>query len=127
MARARPAVPNAAFICAIAWAMPGLGHVWLGRLRTGGILLVSLPLMFAVGLWLEGRIFGLEVRQPLVMLSALADLGIGAPYFLARALGFGEGRVVAATYEYGNSFLVVAGLLNLLVVLDAYDIALGRK
>ena len=127
MACARPAATNAVFICAIAWVMPGLGHVWLGRLRTGLILLVALTLMFAVGLWLEGRIFGFDARQPLVALSALADLGIGAPYFLARALGFGEGRVVAATYEYGNSFLVVAGLLNLLVVLDAYDIALGRK
>ena len=37
------------------------------------------------------------------------------------------GEVVAETYEYGNSFLVVAGLLNVLVVIDAYDIALGRK
>jgi hypothetical protein len=35
--------------------------------------------------------------------------------------------VVAVTYEYGNAFLVVAGLLNMLVILDAYDIALGRK
>ena len=60
-------------------------------------------------------------------LAAFADLGIGAPYFLARALELGDGRVVATTYEYGNSFLVVAGLLNMLVVVDAFDIALGRK
>jgi len=43
------------------------------------------------------------------------------------ALGYGAGDVRAVTYEYGNAFLVVAGLLNLLVVIDAYDIALGRK
>ena len=61
------------------------------------------------------------------MLAAVADLGIGAPYVAARALGLGDGRVVASTYEHGNAFLVVAGLLNALVVLDAYDIALGRK
>ena len=127
MARARSAAPSAAFICSIAWVIPGLGHIWMGRLRTGLILLVALPLMFGVGLWLEGRIFGFDPGQPLVALAALADLGIGAPYFLARTLGLGEGRVVAATFEHGNSFLVVAGLLNLLVVLDAYDIALGRK
>ena len=35
--------------------------------------------------------------------------------------------MTAASYEYGNTFLIVAGLLNMLVVLDAYDIALGRK
>lgn len=49
------------------------------------------------------------------------------PYFIASGLGLGPGLVTAASYEYGNAFLIVAGLLNMLVVLDAYDIALGRK
>jgi hypothetical protein len=35
--------------------------------------------------------------------------------------------VVAITYEYGNAFMMVAGLLNMLVVLDAFDVAQGRK
>jgi len=43
------------------------------------------------------------------------------------ALGFGAGDVRAVTYEYGNAFVMTAGLLNFLVVIDAYDIALGRK
>ena len=118
---------GAVLICAISWVVPGAGHLWLGRLHKGLIFLVSLPLMFTIGLLLEGRIFPFDLGQPLVALAALGDLGIGAPYFLARALGLGAGEVVAETYEYGNSFLVVAGLLNLLVVIDAYDIALGRK
>jgi len=62
-----------------------------------------------------------------VALAALADLGIGLLYFVAWATGWGGGTVVAPTYEYGNTFLIVAGLLNLLVVIDAYDIAVGRK
>jgi len=41
--------------------------------------------------------------------------------------GAGAGRVVAITYEYGNAFVIVAGLLNMLVVLDAFDIGMGRK
>ena len=73
------------------------------------------------------RFFGFDPSQPLAALSALADVAIGVPYFVAGFLGLGEGRVVAATYEYGNTFLVVAGLLNALVVIDAYDIAVGRK
>ena len=44
-----------------------------------------------------------------------------------RAAGLGTGRVVAVTYEYGNAFVIVAGLLNLLVVVDVYDVAVGRK
>ena len=128
MKRVRSAdTSSAMFVCVIAWAVPGAGHLWLGRLAKGLSFLVALPLMFAIGLWLEGRIFTFDLGEPLGTLAALADLGIGAPYFLMRALGLGEGRIVTETYEYGNSFLVVAGLLNLLVVIDAYDIALGRK
>ena len=112
---------------AAAWAVPGAGHLWLGRRQTAIVFLVTLTMMFAVGLGLEGRIFPFELSQPLVALAAFADLGIGLPYFAAKMLGYGGGRVVAITYEYGNAFGIVAGLLNMLVVLDAFDIAEGRK
>jgi hypothetical protein len=83
--------------------------------------------MFAVGIALQGRLFPFELTQPLVALAAFADIGIGVPYFVAKALGMGGGEVTAITYEYGNAFLIVAGLLNMLVMLDAFDIAQGRK
>ena len=106
--------------------MPGLAHLWLGR-RKGLIFCVVLPAMFALGLFLEGRIFPVEFSQPLVALAALANMGIGVPYVVARAMGYGAGNVIAVTYEYGNTFLIVAGLLNALVVIDAFDISMGRK
>ncbi len=84
-------------------------------------------MMFAVGLALDGRLFRLTLSEPVVGLLALADLGIGLLYGVATSLGFGNGTVLAVTYEYGNTFLIVAGLLNLLVVIDACDVALGRK
>lgn len=114
-------------VCAAAWLVPGLGHLYLRRIDKGIVFLVVLPVMFVIGLGLQGRIFPFQPSQPLVALAALADLGIGLPYFVAWALGFGHGNVVAATFEYGNSFLIAAGLLNVLVVLDAYDVAAGRK
>ena len=114
-------------LCAAAWAVPGAGHLWLGRTRHGVIFVVALPCMFAIGLMLGGRIFPFEPTQPLVALAAIADVGIGMAYVVARVADWGAGRVVASTYEYGNSFLIVAGLLNFLVILDAYDIARGRK
>ena len=83
--------------------------------------------MFALGLTLHGRIFPIDVSQPLVTLAALANMGIGIPYFVARTMGFGAGDVIAVTYEYGNTFLIVAGLLNVLVMVDAFDIAMVRK
>jgi hypothetical protein len=114
-------------LCLASWIIPGAGHWWLGRRSKGLIFLVSLPLMFVIGLGLHGRLMPFDLSDPLVALACLADLGIGATSFIARGLGFGAGDVRAVTYEYGNAFLVVAGLLNMLVVIDAYDVALGRK
>jgi hypothetical protein len=93
-------------LCLASWALPGVGHLWLGR-RKGLVFLIALPLMFAIGLGIKGRLFPFDIS--------------------AAALGLGGGEVRAVTYEYGNAFLIVAGLLNLLVVIDAYDIAQGRK
>ena len=112
---------------ALAWAIPGGGHLWLGRRQKGVVFLLALPLMFAIGLWLEGALAPFDPSQPLVLLAAFADLGNGVPYLIAAVAGLGQGRVVAATFEYGNTFLIVSGLLNMLVALDAYDVALGRK
>lgn len=117
----------AVLVCVLAWLVPGAGHLWLGRRQKGIVFLLALPLMFLVGLWAEGQVFTFELSQPLVALAALADVGIGLLYVIVRVLGAGDGQVVSVTNEYGNAFLVVAGLLNMLVVADAYDIALGRK
>jgi hypothetical protein len=83
--------------------------------------------MFGAGLLLEGRIFPFEPSEPLVFLEAVANIGVGLPWLVARVMDAGAGTVTAVTYEYGNAFLIVAGLLNFLVILDAYDIAMRRK
>ncbi len=125
-ATVRAQSPNHVLICAAGLLVPGLAHLWLGR-RKGLIFVVVLPAMFALGLFLEGRIFPVDFSQPLVALAALANMGIGLPYIAARMMGYGAGNVIAVTYEYGNTFLIVAGLLNALVVIDAFDISMGRK
>ena len=114
-------------MCAAAWAVPGAGHLWQGRTAKGVAFLLALPLMFAIGLAVDGRLFPFEFSEPLVGLAALANLGMGLPYVVASAVGAGVGDVRVVTYEYGNAFLIVSGLLNMLVVIDTYDIALGRK
>ena len=127
--RARPAAEPGmlVLVCLAAWAVPGAGHLWLGRRQKGLIFLIALPAMFIIGLLLHGRIFPFDLSEPLVALAAAADLGSGLPWVVARAAGAGNGIVTAVTYEYGNCFLIVSGLLNSLVVLDAFDIAMGRK
>ena len=76
-------------ICAAAWFLPGAGHLWLGWRQKGIVFLVTLTLMFTFGLWLEGRLFPFEVSQPLVALAAVADIGVGLPYLIAKATGVG--------------------------------------
>ena len=116
-----------ALVCGLAWLIPGAGHLLQGRRQKGIVFLLALPVMFTIGLWLEGRLFPLELSDPLVFLGAVANRGIGAPYFIAKFMDAGLGTVTAASYEYGNTFLIVSGLLNMLVAIDAYDVRLGRK
>jgi hypothetical protein len=116
-----------AVVCGLSWLVPGAGHLLQGRRQKGLIFLIALPLMFATGLWLQGRLFPLELSDPLVFLGAIANRGIGTPYLIARLMEAGSGNVTVASYEYGNTFLMTAGLLNFLVILDAFDIAQGRK
>ncbi len=112
---------------AVAWLVPGAGHLLLGRRQKGLVFLVAVPAMFVVGLALQGRVFPFEFGQPLVALAAVASRGVGLVAFATGWLDLGRGIVTAASYEYGNAFLIVSGLLNMLIVLDAFDVASGRK
>lgn len=124
-ARSHTVSPVAA--AALAWVVPGLGHLVLGKRQKAAVFFVAIPLMFVIGLALSGRMFPFDFSQPLAGLAAVAARGVGLPSLTAGWLGFGQGVVTAASYEYGNTFVIVAGLLNMLVALDAFDVASGRK
>jgi hypothetical protein len=121
--------PLRAFVaCMLGWLLPGAGHFYLGRRGKGAVFLVCLVAMFVLGLAMEAQLqssAGLE--DPLALLRSGAKMALGMPWLLARLLGLGQGLVTAPSHEYGNTFAEVAGLLNVLVVLDAFDIAVGRK
>ncbi len=122
-----PDTTRAATAALLGWLIPGGGHFWLGRRQKGLVFVVTIPLMFVIGLLLEGTLAPFDPSRPLVFLAAFADLGNGVPYLLASVAGLGEGRVLAETWEHANTFLIVSGLLNMLVCLDAFDVAIGRK
>jgi hypothetical protein len=111
----------------LAWLVPGAGHFLAGATRKAGIFFAVLGTMFATGLAFGGQLFAFDVSEPLVFLAAIAECAVGAPRIVSALLGAGAGDVVRATYEYGNTFLIVGGLLNMLVVLDALDVARGVK
>lgn len=114
--------------CLLAWLVPGAGHLYLRRTGKGLALLLAIGLMFVLGVVMDARLqLYLGLDDPLAFLRSLAQMALGAPYFAARALGFDAGLVTSVTHEYGNTFTEVGGLLNILVILDAFDIAMGRK
>ena len=113
---------------AIAWLFPGMGHLYLGRRRSGLAFAVIVTLTFLAGLSLQGRLYTVEAGQPLTILATFAVFGAGLLNILARLLSDNPGgTILASTYEYGCAFLLTAGLMNLLLVLDVFDIATGRK
>ena len=108
--------------------MPGAGHFYLGRWGRGLLFFSALLILFVLGVRMGARLqltFGLD--DLLAAVYSVAQAAIGLPYFIARTLGFEAGHVTAPTFEYGNTFTAVGGLLNILVILDAYDTAMGRR
>ena len=118
---------NPLLYCGLGFLVPGLGHMALGRRGTGAVFLVSIGLLFFFGIRMEGELFPFEAAAPLTLLAGLAEVGSGGFYLAARVFGLGAGNPEAPSYEYGYAFLIVAGLLNMLVILDAWDIATGTK
>jgi len=123
------ATPGKAWLAvAFAWVFPGLGHAYLGRRRTALVYAVVVTITFLLGLSFEGTLASIEPGQPLSILATFALYGAGLLNIGARLLSDNPaGSVLAVTHEYGNAYLFTAGLMNLLLMLDAYDIAIGRK
>lgn len=111
----------------VACLVPGAGHYLQGRRQKALVFSVAIVAMFASGLLLDGSLLPFTPSDPLVLLFAAAMSGVGLPYGVAVMSGLGVGEATSVWFDYGISFLVVAGLLNALVVLDAYDISQGRK
>jgi hypothetical protein len=112
----------------LAWVFPGLGHLYLGRRRTALLYAAIVTVTFLLGLSFQGRLYTIDSSQPLTILATFAVSGAGLLNIAARFLSDNPGgAILAPTYEYGCAYLLTAGLMNLLLMLDAWDIASGRK
>ncbi|MFL6194481.1 MAG: DUF6677 family protein [Thermoanaerobaculia bacterium] len=124
-----PARPQGNLVVAVlsAWLVPGLGHFYLKRRLRGLAFFLLVIVSMLVGCWLEGHLYTVVPGQPLTMLATLASMGMGFAYFVLRYALHYQGNIMGAGYEYGTAFLLTAGLMNLLLVLDAWDIVRGKK
>ena len=116
---------------ALCWLVPGGGHLLLKRRGRGILLAVSITAMFVLGLLMRGAMFKPQSGDILTILinwgGFLGDISSGILYLLTTWLSYSQPDVAGAVHDYGTKFLVTAGLLNVLAMVDAYEIAGGRK
>jgi len=116
---------------ALGWLVPGGGHFFLKRKGRGALLALSIACMFILGLLMRGAMFKPQSGDILTILinwgGFVGDIASGIFYLLTTWLGYAQPDVPGAVHDYGTKFLVTAGLLNVLAMVDAYEIAGGRK
>ena len=112
---------------AVGWLIPGAGHLIQRRWIRGLLLMLSVVVMFVLGLLMEGKLYSPNTGYILDILGFIGDVGAGALYIVSKALNAGTGNIARATADYGTKYLIVAGLLNIISAVDAYHIAIGKK
>jgi hypothetical protein len=116
---------------ALAWLIPGGGHFLLKRPGRGALLAASVAAMFLLGLMMRGALFSPQGGDLLTTViyygGFIGDLMSGLLYFVTVWLGYAQPDVAGHVHDYGTKFLVAAGLLNILAMVDVFEIATGKK
>ncbi len=126
----KPASDNSALAIVVvvaAWLVPGLGHLLLRKWRRAVVYFLAVGALAVTGLVLRGNIFSASSGDAFDLLGFFADLGAGVFYFVSKFIENGGPDVSRAGGDYGTRFFATAGVLNLLCVLEAQEIARGRK
>jgi hypothetical protein len=115
----------------VAWIIPGGGHFLLKRPGRGGLLAASVSAMFLLGLMMRGALFSWQTGDLLTTViycgGFIGNMMSGLLYFVTWWLGYNQPDVAGHVHDYGTKFLVGAGLLNVLAMVDAFEIASGKK
>jgi hypothetical protein len=129
--RPMPPLKQWLHVVALGWLIPGGGHLFLGRRGRGALLALSVVVMFVCGLMMRGAMFQPQTGDLLTTIiycgGFLGNLASGILYLLSVWLGYAQPDVAGHVHDYGTKFLVAAGLLNVLAMVDAFEIAVGKK
>jgi hypothetical protein len=106
------------------WAVPGLGHALLRQWSKAAIYFLCVGGLACAGLAMRGAVFSSGAQDLFDRLGFFADLGAGGFYFISHMIQTAGPDVAHATGDYGTRLFAAAGMLNLLTVLEAFD--LGR-
>lgn len=104
----------------LAWILPGLGHFYYGRQAKALFFFALLSFVFLLGLWLgDFR----DVNVDKFPLYLMAQIWMGGPVLLSLLLT-SDLTITQdiAQFDAGLLFTTVAGLLNIVVMVDLYEI-----
>jgi hypothetical protein len=115
------------FIIVAAWFVPGLGHALLGRWGRALAFFVAVGGLAITGYLMRGQVFPPNSDDPFGTVGFLADAASGVFYPLAHFLETAGPEIGRAAGDYGTRFIAAAGIVNVLGMFDAYEIARGRR
>jgi hypothetical protein len=106
---------------ALAWLVPGAGHYALNEKRRALVIFVSIVLTFLVGLYVGS----IGVIDPVHARPWYAAQVMNTPLvmLLGRISTTGNYRVYGRANEIGQIYTSIAGLLNLLCIVNAVYVA----
>lgn len=122
----RPDTAKLVRLCVAGWLVPGFGHFLLGHKWRALILFAAIVSMFLLGLAMQGEFYSTGTGSYLETLGYFGEMCAGLAVPVAKFFGY-AGDPFFVSSDYGTAFLVAAGMLNVLTVMDAFDIARGRK
>ena len=116
---------------AMAWLIPGGGHFLLNRKTRAMLLFGSVVVCFVAGLMMRGYLFSPQTGDLFTTLiyvgGFIGNLATGVPYLATQGLGYVQPDAAGHVHDYGTKLLVAAGLMNILAIVDAYEIRQGKK
>jgi hypothetical protein len=110
----------------LAWLIPGLGHFFLGQKRRAVVFFVTIAATFWTGVAIGGVRATVDPAKRSLWFAAQVCSGVNAfaAYALHRSVASSaEPSGPYLSSEVGVHYTGVAGLLNILIVLDAIGCA----
>ena len=126
---------RAAATAAFGWLVPGGAYLLTRRYLQFAVSLALVCCATAAGMVLHGanlwpqagELKGLDgFAAGMAQAGAAAKALAGGPYLLARVCDYSQTFLSGQTHEYGTTLLVLAGLFNLLALVDGMDLRKAR-
>jgi hypothetical protein len=127
---------KAAAIAVFGWLLPGGAYLVARRYLQFALSLALVCCATAAGMALHGanlwpqpgELQGLDgFSVGLAQAGALAKALAGGPYLLARLSNDSQSFLSGQTHEYGTTLLVLAGLFNLLALMDGLELRKAER